>query len=105
MALRDAKLSGRFISLLSSQISADRYEEWELARLWEEQLDNEDAMRPSTMTGIDKVSNLHEILKCIVPWELGNSDFLRLNQDEEERSRIKKKYELQLNTLLTYLGF
>ncbi len=61
--LRKAKLSGRFPSPLppnSDEIS------WDVAKMWEDELEQLQVKRPSTIEGIDGVADVDAILRAIL---------------------------------------
>jgi hypothetical protein len=101
MALRDAKLHG-FPSPLPP-IMKDGLK-WEVAKAWEDALENLDVKRPRTTKGIERVADVDTILRSILPWWVSNSDILRL-QSEEVIIKCRDKNEAQLVGLLNRLGF
>lgn len=98
-ALRNAKLTGQFPS--DNHLGM----EWELAQAWEEELKKLDVRRPSTIQGIDRLSDVDKFLSSLLPWRLTNGDFLRMNTDEEKREVQRSMSERQLVSLLHHMGF
>ncbi|KAI1426792.1 kinase-like domain-containing protein [Xylaria sp. FL1777] len=107
LALRSAKLTGRFPSPLPAPVASPNgpQVDWELARAWEDELQKLDVKRPSTIRGIDKVADVEEVLGSLYPWRLTNEDFLRLNPDEDQRAALRRNAETRLINLLGHLGF
>ena len=107
LALRTAKLTGHFPSPLPSQGACNDGQEidWELARVWEEELRKRNVKRPSTIQGIDKIADVNEVLCCLLPWRLTNQDFLRMNDEVDQINALKRMSEKQLVGLLNHLGF
>ncbi|KFY34394.1 hypothetical protein V494_06809 [Pseudogymnoascus sp. VKM F-4513 (FW-928)] len=101
MALRDAKLHG-FPSPLPAATKDGV--KWDVAKAWEDALENMDVKRPRNMNGIDKVADVDTVLRLILPWRVSNSDILRL-QSEEVIINCKNENETQLVGLLGRLGF
>lgn len=102
MALRKAKLSG-FPSPLP-QASPDDQVNWDLAKAWEDELENIGASRPRTIDGIDKVADVDTILRSILPWRVSNSDVLRL-QSTEVILKCRNDNENQLDRMLDRINF
>ncbi|KAI0439383.1 phosphotransferase enzyme family-domain-containing protein [Xylaria telfairii] len=107
LALREAKLSGRFPSPLPAPVASANGPgvDWELARAWEDELQRLDVRRPSTLRGIDKLADVDELLGVLSPWRLTNDDFLRMNQDEDQRATLRRISERQLTSVLDHMGF
>lgn len=106
-ALQNAKLTGQFPSPLPVPVASGNGPEveWEIAEAWENELQKLDVKRPSTIQGIDKVADVDEVLRSLLPWRLTNEDFLRMNPDENQRVALRRMGERQLVGLLDHLGF
>ncbi|KAI9788580.1 MAG: hypothetical protein M1816_006829 [Peltula sp. TS41687] len=109
VALRDAKLTGRFPWPLPAA-SSDNKEylpavDWEVAKAWEDELERVDAKRPSTIRGIDKLADVDEVLSSLLPFRLTNEDYLRMNRDEDQRRVVRRLDEGKLVGLLHRMGF
>lgn len=76
--------------------------DWELAQAWEAELQALDVKRPSTMPGIDKLADVDELLGCLLPFILTNEDFLRMNQDGDQRKGMNAMSERKLVALLEH---
>lgn len=107
LGLRSAKLTGKFPSPLPTPIETPNGPgvDWELARAWENELQKLNVKRPSTIQGIDKLADVDELLGSLTPWRLSNTDFLRMNQDEDQRITLRRMGEEQLVAVLDHLGF
>lgn len=101
LALHDAKLHG-FPSPLPA--STEDGVNWEAAKAWEDQLEMVDALRPSTIEGIDDVADIDAILRGIAPWRLTNSTMLRV-QSEGVLTQLRDEGEKNLAKMLKRLGF
>ena len=68
-ALRSAKLTGQFPSPLPVPARSDYGPgiDWELAQIWEDELQKQDMKRPSTIQRVDKVANVDEVLGSVLP--------------------------------------
>ena len=77
---------------------------WDVAKIWEDELQRRDVHRPATIKGIEKVADADAILRFILPWRVSNSDVLRL-QSEAVILRYRDKNKAQLMKLLDYLEF
>lgn len=106
-ALRHAQLSGRFPSPLPAPVATANGPgvNWELAQAWEDELQKLNVKRPSTIQGIDKFADVDGILSSLLPWRLTNDDFLRMNQDEDQRLALRRMGERELVSVLDHLGF
>jgi len=100
-ALRDAKLLG-FPSTLPE--NTEDGVKWDVAKVWEDELERLDVQRPRTIKGIEKVADVDAVLRSILPWRVTNSDVLRL-QSEAVILKCKDENEAQLVKLLDLLGF
>ncbi|KAJ8058569.1 hypothetical protein OCU04_012747 [Sclerotinia nivalis] len=107
VALRNTKLTGQFPSPLPAPVASDNGPavDWELAQIWEDELQKLDVKRPSTILGIDTVVDVDVLLGLLLPWRLINEDFLRMNPDEDQRMALRRMGERQLKGLLKHLGF
>ncbi len=77
---------------------------WEVAKVWEDELERLNVQRPRTIKGIEKVADVDAVLRSILPWRVTNSDVLRL-QSEAEILKCRDENEAQLVKLLDHLGF
>ncbi|KAI1174674.1 kinase-like domain-containing protein [Nemania sp. FL0916] len=100
-ALRKAKLEGFPYPLPASTEDGVN---WEIAKAWEDELENLSVKRPSIIAGIDNVADVDTVLRTILPWRLSSSDILRM-QSEEVIMGCKDENEKQLIQLLGRLGF
>ncbi|KAJ4305549.1 hypothetical protein N0V90_001080 [Kalmusia sp. IMI 367209] len=100
-ALRDAKLHG-FPSTLPK--NTEDGVKWDVAKVWEDELERLDVQRPRTIKGIEKVADVDAVLRSILPWRVTNSDVLRL-QSEAVILKCRDENEAQLVKLLDHLGF
>lgn len=107
LALREAKLTGRFPSPLPTPVMSANGPgvDWEIAQAWEDELQRLDVRRPSTIRGVDKIADVDELLGSLSPWRLTNDDFLRMNQDEDQRTALRRMAERQLKSVLAHMGF
>ncbi|KAI0107221.1 kinase-like domain-containing protein [Nemania sp. FL0031] len=101
-ALRNFKLHG-FPSPLPP--STEDGINWEIAKAWEDELEKLDVKRPSTIEGISKVADVDTVLRTILPWMVSNSDFVRMQEEEDVMVKCKERSEKQLVQLLERLGF
>ena len=106
-ALRDSKMTGHFPSPLPAAVVSGRGSDidWELSKAWEEELEELDVKRPSTIQGIDKIADVDELLGFLLPWRLTNEDFLRMNEDEDTRLAVRRMSERKIVGLLDRMGF
>lgn len=100
-ALRDAKLHGFPLTLPESIEDGVK---WNVAKVWEDELERLDVQRPRTIKGIEKVADVDDVLRSILPWRVTNSDVLRL-QFEATILKCRDENEPQLVKLLDHLGF
>lgn len=100
-ALRDAKLNG-FPSTLPENTKDGV--KWDVAKIWEDELERLDVQRPRTIKGIEKVADVDTVLRSILPWRVTNSDVLRM-QSEAVILKCRDENEAQLIKLLDHLGF
>ena len=109
LALWTAKLTGQFESTLTSLVARNDDDgiemDWELARMWEDELRRQNVKRPSTIQGIDMIAEVHELLEYLLPWKLTNGDFLRMNCEEDQIRALRRTSERHLTDLLKHLGF
>ncbi|KAI1817528.1 kinase-like domain-containing protein [Poronia punctata] len=105
MALQKAQITGIFPSPLPTPLeSKDRrhHVDWELAKVWEEEMRNAGMKR---IAGIERLADVDELLGLLGPFQLCNRDYLRLNPDEEHRVHWRRKSERELVDMLEYLGY
>lgn len=100
--LRKAKLYG-FPSPLPVTTEGGKVN-WEVAKAWEDEIEELNVKRPATIEGIDKVADVDTILRTILPWRVNNSDVLQM-QSEKVIMKCKEENEAQLVQLLERLGF
>ncbi|KAH8710141.1 kinase-like domain-containing protein [Phaeosphaeriaceae sp. PMI808] len=100
-ALRDAKLNG-FPSTLPENTKDGV--KWDVAKMWEDELERLNLQRPRTIKGIEKVADVDAVLRSILPWRVTNSDVLRM-QSEAVILKCRDENEAQLIKLLDHLGF
>lgn len=77
---------------------------WDLAKIWEDELERLDVQRPRTIESIEKVADVDAVLRSILPWRVTNSDVLRM-QSESVILKCRDENEAQLTKLLDHLGF
>lgn len=99
--MRRSKLTGAFPSPLPT--NSDAYE-WDVAKLWEDELESRQVRRPSTIAGIGEVADVDTVLGALLPWHVSNTDFLSM-QPEGAAGFFKERGETQLVNLLEHLGF
>ncbi|KAJ6037280.1 hypothetical protein N7540_001559 [Penicillium herquei] len=85
MALKHAKLHG-FPDPLPDNKEGDTGLPWEVAKAWEDALENAGCKRPMNIPGIDKVADADALLNSILPWRVTNSDILKRQADEVIRN-------------------
>ncbi|KAJ8123469.1 hypothetical protein ONZ43_g592 [Nemania bipapillata] len=78
--------------------------QWDLAKVWEDELEKQDVKRPSIMQGIDKVADVDAVLRAVLPWHITNLDFLQM-QPDGATEYFRKRGEEKLIMLLDYMGF
>jgi hypothetical protein len=100
-ALRNAKLYG-FPSTLPEN-TGDSVK-WDVAKVWEDELERLKVQRPRTIKGIEKIADVDAVLRSILPWRVTNSHVLRL-QSEAVILKCRDENEAQLVKLLNSLGF
>jgi len=100
-ALRDAKLHG-FPS--TPPENTEDVAKWDVAKIWEDELERLNVKRPRTMQGIEKIADVDALLRSILPWRVTNSDVLRL-QSEAVILKCRDENETQLVNLLDHLGY
>jgi hypothetical protein len=100
-ALRDAKLHG-FPSTLPE--NTENGVKWDVAKVWEDELERLNVQRPRTIKGIEKVADVDAVLRSILPWRVTSSDVLRL-QSEAVILNCRDENQAQLVKLLDHLGF
>ncbi|KAF2117036.1 kinase-like domain-containing protein [Lophiotrema nucula] len=100
-ALRDAKLHG-FPSTLPE--NTEDGVKWDVAKVWEDELERLDVQRPRTIKGIEKVADVDAVIRSILPWRVTNSDVLRV-QSESVILKCRDENEAQLVKLLDHLKF
>ena len=59
----------------------------------------------SLIPGVAGLADVDEVLGMLLPWRLTNEDFLRMNQDENQRKALRRISEEQLVSLLEHMGF
>ncbi|KAI0512992.1 hypothetical protein F5B22DRAFT_648088 [Xylaria bambusicola] len=79
--------------------------DWEVAQAWEDELRKQDAKRPSSIQGVEKIADINELLGCLKSWTLTNQDYLRLNPEEDHKWNVRRRSEKQLIGLLDHMGF
>jgi hypothetical protein len=100
-ALRNAKLYGSPSTLPENTEDSVK---WDVAKVWEDELERLKVQRPRTIKGIEKVADVDAVLRSILPWRVTNSDVLRL-QSEAVILKCRDENEAQLVKLLDSLGF
>lgn len=54
---------------------------WDVAKIWEYELERLDVQRPRTIKGIVNVADVDAVLRSILPWRVTNSDVVRLQSE------------------------
>ncbi|EJT79678.1 hypothetical protein GGTG_04762 [Gaeumannomyces tritici R3-111a-1] len=106
-ALREGKLTGTFPKDLPGSECFGEGElawDWDLAKAWEGSLEEVGAERPSTMAGIENISDLDAMLNAILPWQLDNPDFLAM-QSEDTVKEMGVFFGKELLKRLEHMGF
>ncbi|KAJ5593541.1 hypothetical protein N7537_010445 [Penicillium hordei] len=103
MSLDEAMLHG-FPDPLPDCKDGDEFEEWELAKAWEDELERTGCKRPIMMPGIDKVANVYALLRSILPWRVTNADIVARQSDEVIRE-CQSENEVVVIQILEHSGF
>ncbi|KAI1458493.1 hypothetical protein F4805DRAFT_140969 [Annulohypoxylon moriforme] len=88
-------LSGDF-STEPEGLSADEARKWEVAKAWDKAIAEASAIRPSDITGVNRIQALKDLEDSLCPFELANEVMLKRKSDEE---KLKKKNEIEKKIL------
>ncbi|KAI2463779.1 hypothetical protein F4781DRAFT_426085 [Annulohypoxylon bovei var. microspora] len=88
-------LSGDF-STQPEGLSADEVRKWEVAKAWDKAVAEAGAIRPSNISGVDRIRALKDLEDSICPFELASEVMLKRISDED---KLRKKKETEVKIL------
>ena len=77
--------------------------EWDVERVWQDELESLGVRGPSDMKGVSEVVKVQELVHAVLPFRLSNEGFVRL-QTEEEMERWRAEAEQELIKVLDRLS-
>ncbi|KAL4888917.1 hypothetical protein BDV59DRAFT_187753 [Aspergillus ambiguus] len=67
--------------------------QWGLAKAWDEELKQVDALRPCTIDGAETLAQMHWFIQDIAPWHLFDPDILKIRSLEQIQEARKEAVE------------
>lgn len=87
----------------SAPATEEGVSEWDVERVWQDELDRLDVRGPSSIKGVSEVVKVQELVHAILPFRLSNEGFVAL-QTEDEMRRWRAEAEDALVQLLNAFG-